>query len=211
VDLSVVLHCKSKAIPVTGYGGPYACETSRPLRLLDSRLGRFPVLVNVWDCVGPTAIMLLQGLCWLKSPVKSAIEPWNFRLVAQCFKQPRYRISSLLQFQISNALCKCSALNTLCSSLHASCSNVTSCGGPAWFHVGVPGLWSPGFTVTKQRFQSRWLLHGDTSGTACLLCPTSRLVSSREGSALNATCTHWFLSPYCPYPWMHFCGEAVPE
>jgi hypothetical protein len=47
---------KDKAIPVTGHGSPYGCETLRPPHFLDSQLtddsevsfpGRFLVLISV--------------------------------------------------------------------------------------------------------------------------------------------------------------------
>jgi hypothetical protein len=64
-----------KAIPVTGCGGPWGCETLRPPHFLHSRLtdggevlatfhppGRFLVLISVSGGVNGGAIMRLEGL-----------------------------------------------------------------------------------------------------------------------------------------------------
>jgi hypothetical protein len=72
---------KGKAIPVTGRGGPWGCETSRLQYFLDNRLtdgdkfvnltrrlppGRFLVLISVGGWVDPRAIVRLEGLGQLK-------------------------------------------------------------------------------------------------------------------------------------------------
>jgi hypothetical protein len=96
---------KSKAIPVTGRGGPKGCEKSRLPHFLDSRLtkggevfsltrgrpllpGRFLVIISVIGCFVPRAIVRLDGLGQLKNPLASSgIEPATFRLVAYCINQ----------------------------------------------------------------------------------------------------------------------------
>jgi hypothetical protein len=83
---------KSKAIPVTGPGGPQSCEKSRLRHFLDNRLAdggevvslvRFVILISVRGSVDPRAIVRLEELGQLKNPVASSgIEPTTFRLVA---------------------------------------------------------------------------------------------------------------------------------
>jgi hypothetical protein len=89
---------KGKAIPVTGRGGPWGCETSRlpyfsrqpahrwrwgqpysPAAICPP--GRFLVFISVRGWVDPRAIVRMEGLRRLKYPV-TAYEPATFRFVA---------------------------------------------------------------------------------------------------------------------------------
>jgi hypothetical protein len=92
---------KGKAIPVTGCGGPYGCETPRLPHFLDNRLtdggeavsltcrsAAFYPQEDFWysfllEAVSiPGAIVRLEGLGKLKnSMTSSGIEPATFRLV----------------------------------------------------------------------------------------------------------------------------------
>jgi hypothetical protein len=89
-----------KAVPVTGRGGPYGCETSGLPHFLDSRLRdgvrlsalragrsepprRFLVLIPVTGWVDTRAMVRLEGVDKFKNPVKSSeIQTVTFRLVA---------------------------------------------------------------------------------------------------------------------------------
>jgi hypothetical protein len=54
--------CKGKAIPVTGRGGPYGCDTSRLPHLLDSRLtdgGEVVSLTGRTPCTLPGILLVL--------------------------------------------------------------------------------------------------------------------------------------------------------
>jgi hypothetical protein len=79
---------KSKAIPVTGRGGPYGCGTSRLPHFLDNRLTdggkvvrftrrppfnpeRFVVLISERGGFEPRAIVQLEGLGELRNPMAS--------------------------------------------------------------------------------------------------------------------------------------------
>jgi hypothetical protein len=48
----------SKAIPVTGSGGPYSCETSKIPRFLDSRLTDGGEIVSL-TCLGRSLLLVL--------------------------------------------------------------------------------------------------------------------------------------------------------
>jgi hypothetical protein len=94
---------KGKAIPATGFGSPYGCETSRFPHFIGSQLtddgevvsftrrppftppGRFLVLISVRGRVDSMAILRLEELRKLKNAMTSAgFEPQIFRLVAFC-------------------------------------------------------------------------------------------------------------------------------
>jgi hypothetical protein len=102
---------ESKAIAVTGGGGPQCCETSRIPHFLDNQLtdgdevvsltpGRaLPTQEDSWYSFllevqsTPSAIVQLEGLGKMKNPVTSSgTESATFRLVAYCLKQLRYRL-----------------------------------------------------------------------------------------------------------------------
>jgi hypothetical protein len=76
---------KGKAIPVTGRGGPYGCETSRLPHFVDSRLtdGGEVVSFTRRPLSRPQDHRQLEGLGQLKNPVTSLrYAPATFRLVA---------------------------------------------------------------------------------------------------------------------------------
>jgi hypothetical protein len=118
-----ILHSKGKAIPVTGRGGAWGCETSRLPHFLDTRLtggrelsafpvgrslppGRFLVLISVRGWVNTRAIVRLKGLDQLKNLVTSSgIETGDLpacSIVPQPTTLPRstWDIICLLKFEI---------------------------------------------------------------------------------------------------------------
>jgi hypothetical protein len=92
---------KGKAIPVTGRGGPWSCETSRLRYFLDNRLTDsgefvslmrrpplpsriFQLLISVTGSVDSSAIIRLEGLDQSNNSVTSSgIKTAIFRLIAK--------------------------------------------------------------------------------------------------------------------------------
>jgi hypothetical protein len=90
----IYIYEKGKAIPVTGRGGPYDCETSGLPHFLDNRLtdggevvsltrrpplptGKFLVLISVRGSVDLRVIVRLEELDQLRKPITS----WGIELV----------------------------------------------------------------------------------------------------------------------------------